>query len=44
MPRDSYLTPYLCDHGIIFDEEEAQYMTVSQIREFFPRLNGECPL
>ena len=32
-----------CDHGVIFDSEAAKCMTVRQIREIFPRLDGVCP-
>ena len=38
-----YRDPKNCDHGVFFDHDAAMYMTVQQIREFFPRLNGLCP-
>jgi hypothetical protein len=32
-----------CDHGLFFDEELAKNMTVKEIRQMFPRLDGICP-
>jgi hypothetical protein len=32
-----------CDHGVTFDEEAAQGLTVHEIRAKWPRLFGECP-
>jgi len=32
-----------CDHGLKFDLEAAQNMSVSEIRRVYPRLYGPCP-
>jgi hypothetical protein len=44
-----YLSDYLnkradpkCNHGIVFDEEAAKTMTIAEIRQKFPRLDGIC--
>ena len=46
MILDNEGNPYrevMCDHGVFFDPEAARHMTVDQIREIFPRLEGRCP-
>lgn len=32
-----------CDHGIVFDAEQAKNMDSYEVREAFPRLSGVCP-
>lgn len=42
---DPYRTPPECEHGIVFDENEAKKLrSSSEIRNRWPRLDGECPL
>lgn len=32
-----------CDHGLRFDEAEAEGLSASEVRRRFPRLFGDCP-
>ncbi len=32
-----------CDHGVKFDPEDADSLSVEEIRELYPRLAGRCP-
>lgn len=32
-----------CDHGLVFDPEDAKNLKTPEVREKYPRLFGECP-
>ena len=32
-----------CDHGLTFDPKAARGMTVEEVRQRWPRLDGPCP-
>lgn len=32
-----------CDHGVTFDEDAADGLSVTEIRRRWPRLHGPCP-
>jgi hypothetical protein len=33
-----------CDHGIKFDEKECVGLSAAEVRQQWPRLDGECPM
>lgn len=41
LTKEDHKSP--CDHGIVFDEEDAKKMTANEVQKKYPRLWGVCP-